>query len=232
MSRAPRDAGAGRSPAGLAPLRRAEYVVVDVETTGGSARRGHRVTEIAVVRADAGGRVLHEFCTLVDPGRPIPPFITRLTGISDAMVRRAPRFREIAAEVRDLLDGRVFVAHNASFDWRFVRMEMDRCGRRLAEDSPRLCTVRLARRVVPEAPRRSLDALCAHFRIRNDARHRALGDARATVELFARLVERLDARGVRCWHELEALLGRRRRSRPPEEPTLWDDPEETRWRRT
>ncbi|MFW6201698.1 MAG: PolC-type DNA polymerase III [Gemmatimonadota bacterium] len=237
-----RSAGGRRSPelesesesesegAAAVPLRSLEYVVVDVETTGGTPRYGHRVTELAAVRVDLEGRVREEFSTLIDPGRPIPAFITRLTGIDDAMVRGAPPFATVAGRVRELLDGRVFVAHNASFDWRFVRAEFERAeGRPPAEHVRRLCTVRLARRLVPEAGRRSLDALSAHFGIENDARHRALGDARATVELFARLVERLDARGVRYWHEVEEVLLRRGRGSPTVEdaPTLWDQPKET-----
>lgn len=225
-SRPPR-AGVAESNGGAAALRRLEYVVVDVETTGGSARKGHRVTEIAAVRVDADGQVLDEFCTLVNPERPISRFVVGLTGISDAMVRDAPRFVEIADRVRTLLEGRVFVAHNASFDWRFVQTELERAARALDDDSPRLCTVRLARRLVPEVDRRSLDVLTEHFGIANEARHRALGDARATAELFGRLVGRLEAHGVRFWHEVEAVLARRRRLEPLDEPTLWQrEPEE------
>jgi DNA polymerase III epsilon subunit family exonuclease len=154
-----------------------EYVVVDVETTGGSALRGHRVTEIAAVRVRGTGEVAGEFATLVNPERRIPPFVTRLTRITDGMVRHAPRFDEIAADVQALLRGRVFVAHNARFDWAFLDAELSRA-RGLCPPRPLLCTVRLARRLVPEISSRSLDALCYYFGIENEARHRAYGDAR------------------------------------------------------
>ncbi|HEX7051659.1 MAG TPA: exonuclease domain-containing protein [Longimicrobiales bacterium] len=191
-----------------APLESLEYVVVDVETTGGAAKRDHRVTEIAAIRADGAGTTLEEFSTLIDPERPIPPFITALTGITDDMVRGAPRFAEIAPEVRRLLEGRIFVAHNAAFDWRFVSTELERA-QGVGIEAPRLCTVRLARRLLPELPSRSLGALSDYFGIDNPARHRALGDARATVAVMHRLLERAAAQGIRYWHELETLFARR-----------------------
>jgi len=188
-------------------LQQLEYAVVDVETTGGPAG-GHRLTEFAAVRVDGQGRVLREYSTLLNPDRPIPPFITRLTRITHEMVTRAPRFDEVEAEIRDVLDGAVFVAHNAAFDWRFVCYELARLG----GPPPRarvLCTVRLARKVVPELTSRSLDALQFLFDVENEARHRAFGDARATARIFARLLDRVDERAIEQWGELERLLGRR-----------------------
>lgn len=193
---------------GVEPLRSLEYVVVDVETTGGGADRGDRVTEIAAIRIRGTGEVVEEFSTLVNPERPIPPFITRLTNITDAMVRDAPRFAEIAGEVRRLLSGGIFVAHNVSFDWRFVGAELERATGAGVEGR-RLCTVRLARRIVPEVSSRSLGALSEFFGIDNMARHRALGDARATVEVFHRLLDRLEQHEVSTWEELQALLERK-----------------------
>lgn len=194
-------------------LRSLEYVVVDVETTGGGAGRGDRVTEIAAIRVLGTGEVLEEFATLVNPERPIPPFIARLTNITDDMVRDAPLFAEIAGEVRRLLAGRIFVAHNAAFDWGFVGYELVRATGSGVEGR-RLCTVRLARRLVPEVPSRSLTALSEYFGIDNEARHRALGDARATVEVFRRLLDRAEGYDVSSWGELDALLAsRRKRSR-------------------
>lgn len=190
-------------------LRALEYAVVDVETTGGRADSGHRITEIAVVRVRGDGTVVDEYSTLVNPGRPIPPFISSLTHITDAMVRGAPRFSQVAPEVARRLEGRVFVAHNVAFDWGFVGHELDRTlGVELV--GRRLCTVRLARRVVPEARSRSLGALSEMFGIDNGARHRALGDARATVELFGRLLDRLDDHGIHHWAGLEEFLSRGR----------------------
>lgn len=199
-------------------LRELEYVVVDVETTGGSHARGHRVTEVAALRVAGCGTVLEEFHTLINPERSIPRFITALTNITDDMVRGAPRFAEVLPELRRMLDGRVFVAHNASFDRNFLRAEIDWATAEAFE--PRtLCTVRLARRVVPEVSSRALDSLSDYFGIENDARHRAYGDARVTAVLLHRLLERLDEREITTWAGLEALLGaskkrRRRRSSP------------------
>lgn len=192
-----------------APLRGLEYVVVDVETTGGSSARGHRMTELAVVRVRGSGEVVGEFSTLLNPERSIPPFITRLTRITNAMARDAPLFGEVAEEVVRLLSGSVFVAHNAGFDWRFLGAELIRT-RGGCPELPQLCTVRLSRRLVPEVPSRSLDALSYYFGIENEARHRAYGDARATTVLLAHLLERLEEREVGCWGELQEFLRRRR----------------------
>ena len=195
-----------------AALHTLEYAVVDVETTGGSASRGHRITEVCAVCLDGNGRFIGEFKTLVNPYRPIPPSITRLTGITDAMAGDAPSFAEIAPEFRRWLEGRVFVAHNAGFDWRFVGWEMEGAtGQRL--EAPVLCTVRMARRLVPEIRSRSLDALQYFFGVHNEARHRAYGDARATARVFRKLMFRLLDSGVGRWDELQQLLDAPRQKR-------------------
>src|SRR5690606_24377712 len=121
-------------------LRDLEYAVVDVETTGGPMG-AHRMTEFEAVRVDGKGRVLREFSTLLNPDRPIPPFVMRLTSITQEMVERAPRFPDVEAKIRDVLDGAVFVAHNAAFDWRFVCYELARLGG-VPPRSRVLCTVR------------------------------------------------------------------------------------------
>jgi DNA polymerase-3 subunit epsilon len=190
-------------------LRRLEYVVVDLETTGGSAYRGHRITEFAAVRMTSDGVVIDEFSTLVNPLRRIPPFITALTRITPDMVADAPLFHEIVPQVRRILDGAVFVAHNAAFDHGFLSAELARLNQPLS--GRKLCTVRLARRTVPELGHRSLDALAYFFSIDIEARHRAFGDARATAVLLARLLDRLEDHEVRRWHELEKFLRRRPR---------------------
>ncbi|HEX6066423.1 MAG TPA: 3'-5' exonuclease [Longimicrobiales bacterium] len=182
-----------------------EYAVVDVETTGGGQRNGHRITEIAIVRLDADGRQLDEFATLINPGRSIPPEISRLTRIDTEMVCCAPRFEDVAPQVRAMLTGRVFVAHNAAFDWGFIHGELVRTiGKPLL--GKRLCTVRLARKVVPEVRRRSLDALSYFFDVRNEARHRAYGDARATALIFRRLLERVREREIETWQALDRFV--------------------------
>lgn len=187
------------------PLAGLEYVVVDVETTGGAHIRGHRLTEIAIVRVDAQGRTTHEFSTLINPQRLIPHEITRLTRIDQHMVADAPRFEDVAGQVRQLLETRVFVAHNAAFDWGFLNAEFIRVtGRPLL--GRRLCTVRLARKVVPEVRRRSLDALSYFFNVHNEARHRAFGDARATAHIFRRLLDRVWDREIETWQALDRFV--------------------------
>lgn len=201
-----------------APIRSLEYAIVDVETTGGSWAYGHRITEIAAVRVRGDGAIVDEYRSLVNPERPIPSCITALTNISWDMVRDAPRFAEVASEIARVLGGAVFVAHNASFDWRFVGAELRRTGVTLSGRT--LCTVRMARRLVPELRSRSLDSLIYFFDIPIEARHRAYGDARATAELFRLLLGRLDTLEITRWHELQELLAlrakRRRRKAHPQ----------------
>ncbi len=198
------------------------YAFVDVETTGGRPEHGDRITEVAAVIVERG-QVVDRFATLVNPQRPIPPFITAITNITWEMVRDQPTFGEICAPLLERLEGRVFVAHNATFDWSFVSAEVARAtGRRL--EGSRLCTVRLARRVLPQLPRRSLDWVTRHYGIEIEARHRAEGDAVATAHVLLRLL--VDARrdyGVERWDHLERFLARRtgaakRPRRPPAMP--------------
>ncbi len=191
------------------PLRRLGYAVVDVETTGGSAARGHRVTEVAIVRVE-DGQVGPSFHTLVNPGRPIPPRIQGLTGITDAMVADAPPFEGVAPRVAQALDGRVFVAHNAAFDWGFLQHElMSATGTGLADR--RLCTVRMGRALVPGLSSYALDPLTRHFSIPIHARHRAHGDALATARLLLHLLDRAERRGASDLAALERLLAPRGR---------------------
>ena len=197
-------------PAAVAkPLRDEEWVVVDLETTGGSPKRGHRVTEVAAVRVSAG-RIAGTYATLVNPGRRIPGMITSLTGITDAMVTEAPRFHEVADEVSRAIGGRVFVAHNAAFDWRFMGWEMQQATG-LAPAGRTLCTVRLARKLLPELPSRNLDALANYFGVEIEHRHRALDDAVATAHILVRLLEMAEERGAEDWESLELVLRRRAR---------------------
>ena len=188
--------------------------MVDVETTGTRATGDDRITEIAIATV-RGGAVIDVYSQLVNPERPIPPYITALTQISWEMVRDQPRFRHVADQVLARLAGSVFVAHNASFDWRFVSEEIRRgVGHELS--GPRLCTVRLARVLLPELSRRSLDHLTHHFGIAIEARHRAAGDAVATAQALCRMLIIAEREGVRTWAELDALVNspasRRRRT--------------------
>jgi DNA polymerase-3 subunit epsilon len=182
------------------PIADVRFAVVDVETTGMRARGDDRITEIAVVHVD-GDAVAPAFTSLVNPGRPIPWRIAALTGISDAMVGSAPPFAEVADRVLAALAGRVFVAHNARFDWGFVQAEVER-----AHDvqlrMPMLCTVRLTRRLVPELERRSLDSVMHYFGLETDQRHRAAGDALVTAHVLQRLVARARDAGAATWQDL------------------------------
>ena len=189
------------------------FAVLDVETTGMRPRRGDRITELAVVLVHGARRELVLEC-LVNPGCPIPFRIAQLTGITDAMVRAAPTFEQVAERVLDVLSGRVFVAHNARFDWSFVSAEVQRA-RALALEGPRLCTVRLARRLLPQLGSRSLDSLMHFFGLENDARHRAAGDALVTAEVLQRLLQLSREQGVRTLAELQSLAARKAGSFPP-----------------
>jgi DNA polymerase-3 subunit epsilon len=180
------------------------FAVVDVETTGTRASGGDRITEIAIATV-RGGEVTEVYTQLVNPERPIPPYITQLTQISWEMVKDQPAFRQIADDVVQRLAGAVFVAHNAAFDWRFVSEEVRRgTGRELA--GPRLCTVRLARVLIPELSRRSLDHVTRHFGIDIEARHRAAGDAVATAHALCRMLTLAEREGLRTWEDLEGLV--------------------------
>lgn len=160
------------------------YAVIDLETTGGRADQD-RITEIAIVLHDGHERV-GEFTSLINPERPIPPYITDITGISDAMVAGAPRFYEVARQVVELTDGCIFVAHNVNFDYSFLREEFKRLA--YTYDREKLCTVRMSRVLMPGLPSYSLGPLCSRLGIPNHARHRAKGDADATVLLLEHLM--------------------------------------------
>jgi DNA polymerase-3 subunit epsilon len=189
------------------PLRDEDWVVVDLETTGGSPMRGHRVTEVAAVCV-SGGRITETYSTLVNPARGIPRMITALTGISEGMVAEAPYFHEVAPRVAESIQGRVFVAHNAAFDWRFLTSEMQ-AANGTRPDGRQLCTVRLARKLLPELPSRKLDALAYYFGVEIESRHRALDDAVATARILIRLLEMAEDGGAEDWDSLQKFLRRR-----------------------
>ncbi|MDS0847830.1 exonuclease domain-containing protein [Burkholderia cenocepacia] len=154
------------------PASEQPLVFVDLETTGGSLA-DHRITEIGVV--EIGPLGVSTWTSLVNPGQAIPPFIRQLTGISDAMVRDAPTFASLAPALFERLDGKLFVAHNASFDRGFLRAEFERAG--VAFNPDVLCTVRLSRALFPRESRHGLDALIERHGLVPAARHRALADA-------------------------------------------------------
>src|SRR5438094_3600691 len=191
-------------------LEHSRVAVVDVETTGGrgGAQNGGRILEVAVAILE-GGTVHLAFEALLDPGTPIPPWVTRLTGITDGLVAGRPRFGDVVAGLGYALDAGVFVAHNARFDWRFLAAACVAAGVPAPGGKP-LCTVRLTRRLVPELRRRALDQVAAFFGIENPARHRAFGDALATAYVLRALLGRARDRGVETLEQLIDLHDRSR----------------------
>ncbi len=162
------------------------YVIVDLETSGGNPLKD-RIVEIAAYLFD-GERVVDELVTLIDPETTIPAYITSLTGISNAMVAGAPKFYEVAKQLVRLTEGCVFVAHNAPFDYGFIRNEFKRLG--YDYNRPTLCTVRWTRKLIPGLASYSLGNLCQSLNIQLEDRHRAAGDALATVKLFKLLLSK------------------------------------------
>lgn len=167
------------------------YAIVDIETTGSYAA-ANGITEIAIVIHD-GKQVLNYYETLVNPQQPIPRFIQSLTGINDRMVEHAPVFNEVAGQIHELLQNKVFVAHNVNFDYSFLKHQLQTVGYEL--EARKLCTVRLARKILPGYPSYSLGKLCHYIGIGIANHHRAGGDALATAELFGLLVQN-DKHGV------------------------------------
>ncbi len=162
------------------------YAIVDIETTGGSSRI-EKITEIAIYQHD-GEKITREFVTLVNPERNIPYFITNLTGISNEMVEDAPRFFEVAKTIIEFTEGRTFVAHNARFDYSFIRQEFKSLGYNFKRNI--LDTVTLGRKLIPGHRSYSLGNICKDLNITINGRHRAAGDALATVRLFEILMEK------------------------------------------
>ena len=160
------------------------YAIVDIETTGGHAS-GNGITEVAIYIHD-GFQVTDAFHTLLNPQQKIPVYITALTGISNAMVASAPSFEEVAAKIYGLLHNNVFVAHNVNFDYSFIKYHLKNAGYDL--NVGKLCTVRLGRKIFPGLPSYSLGNLCRSKGIEITDRHRAVGDARATVILFEKML--------------------------------------------
>jgi len=162
------------------------YAILDVETTGGNAIHD-KITEIAIYLHD-GKKVVKEYTTLVNPECSIPPFIERLTGISNEMVETAPKFYEIAKNILEITEGATIVAHNAPFDYGFISHEYKSLGYTFTRDY--LCTVRLSRKLIPGFRSYSLGNLCDMLGIPLFNRHRAAGDALATVKLFELLLSK------------------------------------------
>jgi len=162
------------------------YAILDIETTGGQFNE-EGITEIAIYKYD-GHEVVDQFISLVNPEKPIQPFVVKLTGINNAMLRSAPRFFEVAKRIIEITDGCIIVAHNAQFDYRVLRTEFRNLGYDFEKQT--LCTVELSQKLMPEQPSHSLGKLVRALGIPMSDRHRATGDALATVQLFKLLLEK------------------------------------------
>ncbi|WP_346859265.1 exonuclease domain-containing protein [uncultured Draconibacterium sp.] len=162
------------------------FAIIDIETTGHSAKFG-KITEIALYQHN-GQEVTHSFSTLINPEMDIPYFITELTGIDNEMVKNAPKFYEVAKTIVELTQGRTFVAHNVSFDYNFIKEEFNKLGYNYMQKT--MCTVKLSRRLLPGHGSYSLGKLCSDLNIEINGRHRAAGDALATVKLFEILLQK------------------------------------------
>lgn len=167
------------------------FAITDLETTGGHPT-DHGITEISILLHD-GEKVFDSFQSLVNPGRKIPYFVSRMTGITDEMLENAPRFSDIAAEVHDFLQDTIFVAHNVNFDFSFLKECFHKEG--LVWNPRKLCTVRLSRKILPGFKSYSLGNLCESLHIVNPSPHRAWGDTQATAEIFTRLIQ-ADTEGI------------------------------------
>jgi len=158
---------------------------------------------VAVLRFN-GEQIVETYQTLINPQQPIPLWITQLTGIDDRMVEEAPSFAEVAEPLKNILSRGIFTAHNAGFDYGFVSEEFRRLG--VPFERPTCCTLRLARHLCPELPSRSLGVLCESFLIDIWDRHRAFGDAEATVYVLKELIQKAKSEfGVKSWPEFEGL---------------------------
>ncbi|MBK0368602.1 exonuclease domain-containing protein [Flavobacterium agrisoli] len=162
------------------------YAILDIETTGGQYNE-EGITEIAIYKFD-GLEVVDQFISLVNPEIPIQPFVAKLTGINNAMLRSAPKFFEVAKRIIEITSDSIIVAHNTSFDYRILRTEFNRLGYQF--EAKTLCTVELAKKLIPEQPSYSLGKLVRSLGIPMADRHRASGDAMATVKLFKLLLEK------------------------------------------
>ena len=162
------------------------YAILDIETTGGKYNE-EGVTEIAIYHHD-GQKITDQFISLVNPERPIQPFVEKLTGINCKILRNAPRFFEIAKRIIEITENCLIVAHNADFDYRILRTEFSRLGYNFNRNS--LCTVTLSQQLLPEMKSYKLGKLVRALGIPISDRHRAQGDALATVKLFELLLEK------------------------------------------
>lgn len=176
-----------------------QYVVLDIETTGLSKYK-HKITEIAAVKFKYGKQV-DEFSNLVNPQMPIPRFITRLTGINNDMVKKAPTINKILPGFLNFLGNDMLVAHNATFDYGFISYNAkEHLNHVMMND--RICTRKLASRLLPELPSKKLSSICEFLEISNLSAHRAMSDVIATSNVFSTFLSMMRENGIRKPHEI------------------------------
>jgi len=178
------------------------FSVLDIESTGLSPRQGDRVIELGITKIDINGRVIDTYETLVNPERKVSA--VNIHGITDRMVKNAPLFSEIAAELLQFINNTVIVAHNAGFDMSFIKWEFSNSGYDVS-DIPRLCTLIMARKLLPSLPSKKLGRLCDHFGIDSGLAHSALSDSAATAELFVILMNRYNYRNSKNVKQLSLV---------------------------
>ncbi|MBW3020631.1 3'-5' exonuclease [Candidatus Woesearchaeota archaeon] len=169
------------------------YVILDLETTGLS-KYYHKITEIAAMKVK-NNEIVEKFETLVNPQVPIPKFITRLTGITNEMVENEPTINEVMPKFIEFLGDHPIVAHNATFDHGFLTENAIKCG--LEMNNKKICTKKLANRLLPESPSKRLTDLCSHFNIINDQAHRAMSDVKATYQLLNEFKNMMEEMGIK-----------------------------------
>lgn len=180
-------------------MQQRPLVFLDIETTGGSPLSSH-ITEIGALRVE-DGKVVGKFSQLVNPQQHVPSFITKMTGISDDMLWDAPLFQGIANDLELFLDGAIFIAHNVSFDYSFIRAAFADIGNTF--DIDRLCTARLSRKLYPDQPRHNLDTIIARHGFIVQDRHRAFDDAKVLFEFYEKA---LSEHGQEAYQAMDRLL--------------------------
>ena len=176
-------------------LGETDFVVFDLETTGAKTPPC-RITEIGAYRVQKG-QITEEFQTLVNPESPIPLFISQLTGITDRMVKDAPRFPDIAADFLNFIGDSILVAHNAHFDLKFLNHEIGRMHKNYRVGNQHLCTVKMSRKLLPHIANHRLNTVADYYRVSLVNHHRATDDARATAHIFVNLLNELQNLGVK-----------------------------------
>lgn len=194
---------------GRKDLFETEFVVFDLETTGAKTPPC-RITEIGAYKIRRG-QIREEFQTLINPETPIPPFITQLTGISNQMVRNAPRFSDVAEEFLGFIGDAVLVAHNAHFDMRFLNHEIGRVFENYRMGNPHLCTVHLSRRLLPDLANHRLHTVAEHYAIFIKNRHRAGDDALATANIFCNFLAAMHEAGITSLGAVQRLKVEKRK---------------------